>query len=475
MDSHLRVKSNDDSGSGIEVEEVAASAKSSVKSASTPSASLRTPVPSDLQQAFILMRRNLKRDRKKLPVWWAKTFLPAAILMLYTIGFYLGYDDPDEGTRSGNFVIHDAKDWSMPEKIYGASNHPAMLEEAAKYINGIDTIRTVFEVESAFNGNKTSFADFCEDTISDADKAEKLCVYFDVNATAIDGIDSSNSLGDLSPSNLDALTTIYFGGDESLAPFTNKIAGAQYWVQAALWNVTASNAIANNGDANDEFSSLPFPIDKIRSIPTIFEETAPDDTDEYIGMTIGILTALTLAITAGHLIGPMLAEKVQDVHLAFVRAGVRLRTYVLQWYLYMSINGIFTAIVFTAVSVGWKLYPKSSIVLIFISHYLSLLQFFGFVVMVTLFSAKEEMAQNLPFLTFLLSTIVTVVMIAIDAPQEVLSILSVLSPFISIINYSLIYYKYDVEGYNTGITSASEIVDSGLIGSIIASICGVIL
>eukprot|EP00538_Stauroneis_constricta_P006133 CAMPEP_0119550624 /NCGR_PEP_ID=MMETSP1352-20130426/4101_1 /TAXON_ID=265584 /ORGANISM="Stauroneis constricta, Strain CCMP1120" /LENGTH=1679 /DNA_ID=CAMNT_0007596523 /DNA_START=80 /DNA_END=5119 /DNA_ORIENTATION=+ len=462
-----------DEGADAEGKEVALPTNFSANKSSMPSTmptnrtppTSRTPIPSEFQQTISLMRRNFKRDQRLPGVWAARTLLGPLMVMLYTIGFFLGYEDTADGTRIGDFILHDGRNWPMPDKIFVAGNNADLLEDAAEFINSNDDVHTTVQVESSFNDKMGPFSDFCEDKVGNVKDAKHLCVYLNITSESLEG-----SLESLSSSSLDSTTTIYYGGGKGESPEADRISGAQYLFHSALWNVTAPATTTSDGAA----TTIPFTVSKIQSIPTTDDDDGIGDWVRYVGMAIGVLIALALVGASGYLIAPIVTEQVQEVHLAFVRTGVRLRTYVLQWLLFYSLHSILTAIALTALAVWWNLYPKSSSALVFVSHYMALIQMNAFIVAASQVSTQEEMAQGIPFLGFLASMAIAVPLVVLDVPTAAVSACSSLSPFIAIVNYSLIYFKYDYGGYDTGITTTEQVVESGLLGSYIGSMLGIV-
>ena len=78
----------------------------------------RTPAPSDLEHAKILIGRTFRKDRKKPLLWFAKFVGMGLLLMLYTIGFFLAYDSSDSSsTLEGDYRLYKGRDWSYPAKM----------------------------------------------------------------------------------------------------------------------------------------------------------------------------------------------------------------------------------------------------------------------------------------------------------------------------------------------------------------------
>ena len=87
----------------------------------------------------------------------------------------------------------------------------------------------------------------------------------------------------------------------------------------------------------------------------------------------------------------------------------------------------------------------------------------------------EEMSSPIIWINGLFSIVIGVAFIVLSSPDSVgMTIFSVFSPYIGMMQYIGIYITYDVTGFNSGIHPGPDVVESGLLGNIIAQICGII-
>ena len=68
-------------------------------------------------------------------------------------------------------------------------------------------------------------------------------------------------------------------------------------------------------------------------------------------------------------------------HSFAARASLQMRTYLLQWLAYYSLNGTVLAVLLTLVCVSFKLMPMSNGGLIFASNYLGLVQLYAMLIL----------------------------------------------------------------------------------------------
>lgn len=111
-----------------------------------------------------------------------------------------------------------------------------------------------------------------------------------------------------------------------------------------------------------------------------------------------------------------------------------------------------------------------------ISHYLGLVQMISFFTLLMQFIPQEETAQGMPFLFGLTSMGAGAGLLSAGwTTNALMYILSVFFPFVGMVQYYGIYINYDYAGRDTGIHWGDNVVESGLLGSMIAQSLGIIL
>ena len=451
-----------------------------------------TPKTTDWQQMKILCRRNFSKDKQKPMLWMARFLSVAPFVMLYTIGFFIGYPsdyEPDNeiytsGLKDGDYVIHDAEPWTYPNKMivndfdwlsittnenevdgYGISTSIQEMAENTVFISWKN------ETDYADTRNVTAFQEYCDENIVNI--YTDVCVFVEVtdeNTSDTNATSTTDETETTSEGNNTTFTyTIFYGGGSSdfVTPYETVFAGTQYIMTSLLVNST-----------NTTYSST-----QLQKVPDIYSEQEAQEevtqSTRTVGLTIGILTGLAMVITSGFVMAPVLTERKLEVTQAFVRVGVRLRTYLLQWILYMGLNSILTALTLTLVAIFWKLFPQSSAGLIFGSYYMVLLQLDLMLILFSQVAPDEEVASSFSFLFFVAAAgVACAVIFGIDDASTsnlLLSITSIISPHIGIVQFSMRYAEYDIYGYGTGIFAGSNFVSSGLIGSYIGSLLGCLM
>jgi len=185
---------------------------------------------------------------------------------------------------------------------------------------------------------------------------------------------------------------------------------------------------------------------------------------------------LASLIMSQFVVGPISYEKLNDVTRSYLLVGVKLRTYLYQWVLYLGLNGLITAALCSVISVYYQIMPMSSGYIIFISHYLALLNIFSCFTVVMQEIKQEELAQGIPWLVGIGSLCAALPIVILDEVDNFgLYVLSVISPFVGILQYHCIYINYDTYGIGTGITTGRTLVESGLLGNMIAQLLGLAL
>lgn len=387
---------------------------------------ITTPAPSDWDHTRILLARNLRNDRKKPWLWFARVFGVALMLMLYTIGFFLGYDDQTQGEHviqdeQGNQVrLFDGEDWAYPARIRLAGQDAVFTRQVGAMLNA--TIPThVMEADEIYASDATArmtkleaFSLGCElDEIPSA--YYEICVFLQSNTQS----------------------RLLYPGKEAATPFQEPLAGAQYAVNMVLWRT-----YENRTNVTSEFNPV---VDKIQRVPELIRATeSASSANVALILVPGILQCLATAILTMFIIGPANTEQLSEVVRSFVLVGVKLRTYVLTWWIYHALNGVVTAAVLTLVSIFYNLMPQSNWLLIFFSHYLAILGIAALFVFLSQVVKQEELAEGLPWLgAFGSAAVVAPCLIFVDVHFPVLYLLTAISPFAGIMHYNAVYATYD--------------------------------
>lgn len=419
------------------------------------------------------------------------------MLMLYTIGFFVGYDEDD---RSGSILITDqdgnqirlfeGSEWVFPSRARLAGDDVDLVLQVAeeleeniplltimmKHTNDSSNDSSVNNDTTYYSGNSTGLEAFtrrCQTILQeDPDVSptaySELCIY----------LESTNETGHH--------VHLLYPGREEATPFQPPLAGAQYAVYQALWKATNNNASSSAGSSNIDSTMattnflLPIAIDRIQRTPELLNaDILAQQTNPALLLAPGLLHSLAAAIMVMFIIGPPHTEQTSGVVRSFVLVGVKLRTYMLSWWLYFSTHGIITAAVLTAVSIFYNLMPQSSWVLIFFSHYLGILGLVAVYVFLSQVIEQEELAQGMPWLGAFGSMAVTLpcLLLGDDGVHfAVLYIASALSPFCGIMHYYAVYATYDYTGVDTGIHIGDGTVqESGLLGVFIAQVICLLL
>ena len=131
------------------------------------------PIPSDWSHAKTLMLLSLGKDRKKPHLWALKILLQPLLLMLYTIGFFLGYKGDDGSSYvAGEYRLFNGEDWTYPANIKIGAFNKSYLGEVAEILSQPSTNISVL--------NGTTSNDIiaqCEGNIDDSASNEICALY----------------------------------------------------------------------------------------------------------------------------------------------------------------------------------------------------------------------------------------------------------------------------------------------------------
>lgn len=418
-----------------------------------PTPTERTPVPSDWQQAKVLIKRNFSKDKRKPRIYFAKFFFMPCLLMLYCLGFLFqsnAFAAEDPPLLQAGFEFFEGEDWTYPRHFGLAGGDLELvtsvkqsLGEFLRNESGTDDIELTILADFDVN-NQTTFYEDCQANVVTSDSNSGICVWLE------DVINDEYNY------------TLFFGGKEGATPFQKALAGAQWAINQALLADTTGTA---------------FPVSQVQRIPRKDIPKSADNTKplDIILLLPAVMHVLAAAIAVQFLAGPITYEKINHVADSFFFVGVKAQTYFFAWISYFAMNFVFTAGLLTIVSEYWNLMPLSSPGLIFASHYLGLVHMMSAFTLYMQFLQQEELAQSFPFLFGLVNMGIGAVLLLFDYVDHLLMyILSIPLPFVGMMQYYGLYATYDATGVDTGIIVGENAVDSGLLGSYIAQIVGIL-
>jgi ABC-type lipoprotein export system ATPase subunit len=450
---------------------------------------LRTAAPSDWDHTLILLQRNWDNDwnhrsghRRSYCVRW---LVGPLLWMLYTLSFLLSNNDNSGGSTSwvdvavvnDRYRVYAGQELPLPRTlVLGARSFAwveAVADELQIYLAAQPTssglvVRNNVNVQVLHNNNNnnnsTQFAEMaCDGTVP---PRQQVCVwlYSNNNHDSDDDTDDGDNYD--SPAGMD----IIFGGDES-SVVDLVLAGTQQIVQQAVYQQQAST----NTSTNTTTMFQPVHVTQIQRIPDRWERhNAPPS----VLIFPGVMLVLASTIMLQFLMAPLSTDKFTDRIRSFRLVGVLWRVYLHSWLLYLSLNAIGTAAILTMVSVVWKLFPASSFVLIFLSHYLALIHLATVALVLTHLAPQEELTQGLPWLLSMVSSAVGIVLLVALEPDGswCLSLWAVVTPFGGMLQYCAIYSNQDVQGTGMGIhVGDPSVVESGLLGCFLAQVVGILV
>lgn len=388
----------------------------------------RTPLPSDFQHIKILMIHRFKKDMKNKKLFLGRLIATIAFFTLWNLGSILSENQGDTittGEDSQYRISTRGEPWSFPAEMSVGGAYADGLER--NFPDGID-------VSFSGENNATVFGARCDGVAA----GDRVCVFF------------------AAPESY----TIYFGGDAGADAADIVLAGAQHAVNEAI--------LKNEGGGDFQ------PIDQIQIAPTLTGHVNPL---QFMQSPMLSLLAICLGSLLIHM--PIIKENVDEVKRSYMLVGVKLSTYMMQWWLYlMLVYGLFTTAMITVVS-SLKVFPLSSGGLIFLTALLSLIQYNAFMVVIFQVITSEEFASAFPLLYLITLGAIIVPSCLASFWRPLLSVLTVFVPLAGFVQSWLIFGMYEenfggyLYGYGTGVT-ASNLVDSGLLGNIIGLVLGVL-
>lgn len=457
-----------------------------------------TSTPSDWDHTRILLSRNFQNDRKKPRLWFGRVFGIALMLLLYTIGFYFGYDDANNDNNDAEVLLMDsdgnqiqirlfeASEWVYPERAWLSGNDPELVLQVGQELQEVMVVveDSYYSANNASRSNSASsntnntdtavlqpsLADFSKDCRTNPLLAVPSSVYSEI-CIYLESEDGTNTVHILYP------------GQEEATPFAPPLAGAQYAVYRALWTTAIANttttSATNTATTEDAVLFTPI-IQKIQKVPELLQaDERAKRTNTALLVAPGLLQCLAAAIMVMFIMGPPHSEKTNGVVRSFVLVGVKLRTYMLAWWTYFALNGLATAAALTAVCIFWNLMPQSSWLLIFGSQYLGILGLLAVYVFLSQVIEQEELAQGMPWLGAFGSMAMTVpFLVLVDDPVHfpVLYLFSAISPYCGILHFYAVYATYDYSGVDTGIHIGDGTFQaSGLLGVFLAQVVCILL
>jgi len=389
----------------------------------------RTPTPSDFFQMKVLIGRTIRKDVKR-PILWVGKFLSLPLVfMLYTVGFFLSYQEEEDDLAVGQYRLLNGSSFSFPDGVKLGGFDTSFVSSIAAALSN----DTFGEVNATSITNVDTLSSECEGI---GWPSSKTCVFFH------------------SPNSYDLL----YDGGQSVTSGEGALMGTQWAINQAIAN---ASSIANT-----------FPVSMVQRTPYLVMRLEKEPS-LLVMLLPSCLFVLGCLVMSQFLIGPISYEKLNGVTRSYLLVGVKLRTYLFQWILYLGLNGLVTATACTLISVYYNIMPMSSAGLIFISHYLGLLNLYSCATLVMQFFDQEELAQGVPWFSGIASMCAALPIVILDKADNIgLTALSVISPYIGMLQYHLLYISYDTYGVGTGITTGKELVESGLLGNMIAQVLG---
>lgn len=391
----------------------------------------RTPTPTDFEHMKILMARTMRKDSKKRLLWFARFLSLPILFMLYTIGIFLGYDAEEGVSTAGDYRLYEGFDFTYPRALRLGGVDSEFVSKVGESMT-IESIR----INATDVANATVLSKDCEGI---GWPSNEICVFFH----------SENSYD------------LLYDGGEFVTPFEEQLVGAQWAINLALGN--ASNI------------SEAFPIEMMQRTPELV--TTNDVTPSLLVLLLPTcMFILAALVMTQFLVGPISYERINDVTRSYLLVGVKLRTYLFQWILYYSICGVLTAALLAVISVYYNIMPMSDGFLIFASHYLGLVHVYTAFTLLMQFVTQEELAQAVPWVSGIASMCAAVPLLIFQDPDSIfLTILSAVSPWIGMMQYHAIYISYDTYGYNVGVRPGVNVVESGIMGNMMAQVVGILL
>lgn len=432
----------------------------------------------------MLWRRHWDNDwRRHRRAWFLRLAAGPLLWMLYTLAFLF-----QAGSSSDNYVVvtgadeqpyrvFDGQPLPLPQSVVlgGARDDQWDLAQAvADDLNrmqqgdGGSWAKILVEedadpAEDNLN-NSTSFAERagCH---GDTSPDRQVCVW--IYSSENDDVDENENITTA------VALDLMFGGDESSST-DPVLAGTQQIVQQAVYrNLGVSSSSSATATATTATT-----VTQIQPVPAVDSQSKEDDSgNPFVLIFPGIMLVLASAVGLQFTMAPLSTDKFTDRVRSFVLVGVKLRVYLHAWLLYLSSQALITAALLTIVSFVWNMFPASSPGLVFLSHYLALVQLVSVALLLTQLANQEELTQGLPWLMAIVSAAIGISLIVVMGPDEwlVLSLLTVVSPYVGMLQYCAIYSNYDAEGLEVGIHAGDNVAESGLLASFVGQAAGIVV
>lgn len=347
------------------------------------------PIPSDWDHAKTLMALSFTKDKKKPKLWALKLLLMPALLMLYTIGFFMGYGGDDGNSYIvGDYRLFNGEEWTYPTKVNIGAFNSSFLDDV---VNSLSDKFTDIAILNGTTSDEIKVA--CQGKIDDL-ASNEICAF----------ISSENDY------------ELYFGGKETTPPTQHALAGAQYAINSALLNVSDLNEV--------------YPAIQIQQTPQLVTKDTIQPVLPVV-LVPAIMYVLAAVIYSLFIAGSITNEKINGIAKSYLLVGVKMRTYLLQWLLYYSLQGILLAGLLTLVCIYFKLMPMSNGGLIFVSNYLGLVHLYAVVILSMQFVSEEETASAILWLIgFFCMGVGSAILVLQSATHVAMTVLSVFFPFI---------------------------------------------
>ena len=355
---------------------------------------------------------------------------------------YQGGNNDGSSFVVGQYRLFSGENFTYPQHIkLGAFNASYAGEVAESIITSLpnnNLINVTVMMNATTSHDVISQCDE-EGSMDDSASNEKICAFIsDINQY-----------------------TIYYGGKEYAYPTQMALSGAQHVINSAL--LTISNV-----------EEIMYPAVQIQRVPQLVTKNTVQPVLSVV-LVPAIMYVLAAVVCSIFVAGAIVNEKLNGIAKSYLLVGVKMRTYLFQWLAYYSLMGILLACLLTLVCIYFRLMPMSNGGLVYVSNYLGLVQLYAMLIMVMQFVSSEETSSVVIWLIGFLSMGVGSAVLALDSVHNaVLTVLTVFSPFVGMIQYIGMYILYDYTGFNTGIHPGVNVVSSGLLGNMIAQICGIL-
>ena len=180
-------------------------------------------VPSDWDHAKTLMTLSYQKDRKKPKLLALRIFLMPALLMLYTIGFFINYGGGDSSySVEGKYRLHEGGEWVYPKsiKLGASSNYTSLLDQVANVLSDEHPIIDIQVISNATTTNE--IMQVCGQGKIDDSASNEICTFLTTE---------------------NEYNLYYMVERKHLTQIKRNLLGAQIAIHSALLNVSNINEV----------------------------------------------------------------------------------------------------------------------------------------------------------------------------------------------------------------------------------------